>query len=266
MRIELKDIQGQVVGEVDASPTLFGTAFNANLVHQAMVMYQLNRRQGTHKVKGRAEVSGGGAKPWRQKHTGRARHGSNRSPIWRHGGVTFGPRPRSYRRAMPKRMRRLALRCVLSQKLRAEQVVLIEGFTGLNGRTREMVEALRALNVTGSTLIVTGEPERNVIRSAHNIPRTWTLPVNLLNAEELLKRSNLVLTLDALRRAEELWGGGSDGVTASAPGEAATAENPSATTEEPQDDSQETPTAEDPPAAEPQDNGQAAPTADEEAG
>ena len=212
MEIELKDIKGQVVGEVQVSDTLFGTPFNPSVVHQAMVMYQLNRRQGTHKVKVRSEVSGGGAKPWRQKHTGRARHGSNRSPIWRHGGVTFGPRPRSYRRAMPKKMRRLALRCVLSQKLKASKLVLIEGFDEVGGRTKEMVQVLKSLNVTGSTLIVTGNPEKNVVRSARNIPKTWTLPVNLINAEDLLKRSNLILTLGALRRAEDIWGFGADGV------------------------------------------------------
>ena len=181
-------------------------------------MYQLNRRQGTHKVKVRSEVSGGGAKPWRQKHTGRARHGSIRSPIWRHGGVTFGPHPRSYRRAMPKRMRHLALRCVLSQKLEAGRVVLVQDFDSITGRTRDMVQALKNLKTTGSTLLVTAAPESNVIRSSRNIPRLWTLPANLLNAGELLKRGNLILTLDSLRRAEELWGEGADAVPGAARG------------------------------------------------
>ena len=224
MELELKNLKGQVVGEVGVSETLFGTPFNPSLVHQAMVMYQLNRRQGTHKVKDRSEVSGGGAKPWRQKHTGRARAGSNRSPIWRHGGVTFGPRPRSYRRDMPKKMRHLALRCVLSEKLKAAKIVLIEGFDGMNGRTKEMTQVLKALEVTGSILIVTRDPERTVIRSAHNIPRVWTLPVNLLNAEDLLKRSNLVLTLDALRKAEDMWGSGADAIKVSPVAERASVE------------------------------------------
>ena len=210
MELELKDINGRVVGEVPVSQTLFGAPFNHSLVHQALVMYQLNRRQGTHKVKVRSEVSGGGAKPWRQKHTGRARHGSIRSPIWRHGGVTFGPHPRSYRRAMPKRMRHLALRCVLAQKLEAGRIVLVQDFDGITGRTKDMMQALKNLQATGSTLIVTAAPESNVVRSARNIPRVWTLPANLLNAGELLKRSNLVLTLDSLRRAEELWGEGAE--------------------------------------------------------
>ena len=210
MELELKDINGRVVGEVSVSQTLFGAPFNTSLVHQALVMYQLNRRQGTHKVKVRSEVSGGGAKPWRQKHTGRARHGSIRSPIWRHGGVTFGPHPRSYRRAMPKRMRHLALRCVLAQKMEAGRIILVQDFDGITGRTKDMVQALKNLQATSSTLILTTAPESNVVRSARNIPRVWTMPANLLNAGELLKRSNLVLTLNSLRRAEELWGEGAD--------------------------------------------------------
>ncbi len=212
MELQLQDIKGRVVGEVPVSEALFGAPFNADLVHQAMVMYQLNARQGTHKVKVRSEVSGGGAKPWRQKHTGRARHGSIRSPIWRGGGVTFGPHPRSYRRDMPKRMRHLALRCVLSQKLEAGRVVLVEDFDDITGRTREMIQALNNLNTSGSTLIVTASSETNVVRSARNIPRVWTMPANLLNAGELLKHSNLILTLGALRRAEDLWGEGADSV------------------------------------------------------
>ncbi len=210
MELELKDINGRVVGEVPVSQTLFGAPFNASLVHQALVMYQLNRRQGTHKVKVRSEVSGGGAKPWKQKHTGRARHGSIRSPIWRHGGVTFGPHPRSYRRAMPKRMRHLALRCVLAQKLEAGRIILVQDFDGITGRTKDMIQALKNLQVTGPTLIITAASESNVVRSARNIPRVWTMPANLLNAGELLKRSNLVMTLDSLRRAEELWGEGAE--------------------------------------------------------
>jgi len=194
-----------VVRDVELPEALFGVPFNAALVHQALVMYQLNRRQGTASTKVRSEVAGGGRKPWRQKHTGRARHGSIRSPIWRGGGVTFGPKPRSFRRDMPKRMRNLALRCVLSQKARDLQVVLIDSFQGLEGRTKNMAQILQRLDVGGSALIVTREPERNVVLSAHNLPKVWTLPVNQLNAQELLKRQTLVITLDAVLRAQELW-------------------------------------------------------------
>ena len=205
MELQLKNIQGEVVRDVELPEALFGVPFNAGLVHQAMVMYQLNRRQGTASTKVRSEVAGGGRKPWRQKHTGRARHGSIRSPIWRGGGVTFGPKPRSFRRDMPKRMRNLALRCVLSQKARDLHVVLIDSFQELEGRTKNMAQTLKRLEVGGSALIVTREPERNVVQSAHNLPKVWTLPVNQLNAQELLKRQTLVITLDAVLRAQELW-------------------------------------------------------------
>ena len=205
MELEVRNTAGDVTGAVTVSDGLMDAPFNNSLVHQAMVMYQLNRRQGTHKVKGRAEVSGGGAKPWRQKHTGRARHGSNRSPIWRHGGVTFGPQPRSYRRQMPKRMRHMALRCMLSQKLRDSQFVLVDDLSAGSGKTKDMLSTLQALNLAGSILIVTAQPQSDVVRSARNIPRVWTLPVNLLNAYELLKRRNVLITLDALRLAEEMW-------------------------------------------------------------
>jgi len=205
MELELRNIKGQVVDQVEVSDDLFNLVFNPTLVHQAMVMYQLNRRQGTHNTKTRAEVAGGGAKPWRQKHTGRACQGSIRSPQWRHGGVTFGPKPRSHRREMPQKMRRQALKCVLSQKVRDKKLILVDGFGEVEGKTKAMSQALKALQVSGSTLIVTEEPQRNVVLSAHNLPRVWTLPVNLLNAHELLRRETLVMTLEAARRAEGLW-------------------------------------------------------------
>ena len=128
---------------------------NRSLVHQAMVIYQSNRRQGTHDTKTRAEVSGGGRKPWIQKHTGRARQGSTRSPHWRHGGVAFGPHPRSYRKALPKRMRRAALRCVLSEKARSDRMVCLDSMDAIDGKTRSMAGLLDRLNVSGSALIVT---------------------------------------------------------------------------------------------------------------
>ena len=205
MELQLKNIQGDSVKAVEVPEDLFGIPFNSAVVHQAMVMYQMNRRQGTASAKTRSEVAGGGRKPWRQKHTGRARHGSIRSPIWRGGGVTFGPKLRSFRREMPKRMRNLALRCVLSQKARDSQVVIIDSFGGLEGRTKNMAETLKVLNVGSSVLIVTRDSEQNVVKAAHNLPKVWTLPVNLLNAQELLRRQTLVITLDAITRAEELW-------------------------------------------------------------
>jgi large subunit ribosomal protein L4 len=206
MQLELRNTDGVIVGQVKVSDALMDVPFNPSLVHQAMVMYQLNKMQGTHSTKTRAEVAGGGAKPWAQKHTGRARAGSNRSPIWRHGGITFGPKPRSHRKDMPKRMRLKAFLCTLSQKVRENRLIVLEDIQGVDGKTKNLVRILEALDIKGSTLIVTEVPDSTLINSARNVPKIWTLPINLLNAGELLKRSNLVITLKALGKAEQFWG------------------------------------------------------------
>ncbi len=203
MEVSVKSQSGQVVDTVNLDDAVFNVPMNHALVHQALVAYQLNKRQGTHDTKTRAQVSGGGRKPWIQKHTGRARQGSIRSPQWRHGGVVFGPHPRSYRKTLPKRMRRTALRCVLSEKARAGLLVCLDSLDTVNGKTRSMVDLLNNLGVKGSALLVTQRPDGGVVRAAHNIQKVWTLPVNLLNAQELLSRETLVITLDAVRWAEE---------------------------------------------------------------
>ena len=205
MQLPVRNVRGEVADTVEVSDAVFGQSMNNALVHQALVMYQLNLRQGTHSTKTRAQVAGGGHKPWAQKHTGRARQGSIRAPQWRHGGVAFGPKPRDYRRFMPRRMRRQALRCVLSEKVRHGKLVLVDDLALPTPRTKEMVRILEDLGVKGSALIVTSEPQANVIYSAHNIEKVWTLPVRLLNAHELLKRDTIVMTLGAVRGAEELW-------------------------------------------------------------
>ena len=204
MELTVRNTKGEVVGTTHLSDAVFGVPMNHALVHQAMVAYQLNRRQGTHSTKTRAEVSGGGRKPWAQKHTGRARQGSTRAPQWRHGGITFGPRPRDHRRDLPRRMRHLALKCVLSEKVRGDKLVLLDDLSLGIPSTKSMIEVLRNLDITGSTLIVTGEPQRNLVLSSHNLKRVWTLPVSLINAEQLLKRDSIVMTLDAARWAEKL--------------------------------------------------------------
>ena len=205
MELPLRNAQGEVTGTVEVSETLFDQPMNQALVHQAVVMYQANKRTGTHSTKTRAEVSGGGRKPWPQKHTGRARQGSTRSPQWRHGGVAFGPKPRSYRQDMPRRMRHQALRCVLSEKARSGKLVLVEGLTVSAARTKEMVALLQTLGASRSTLIVTREPDTNVVRSAHNIDKVWTLPVRLLNAYELLRRDGIIMSVEAVQEAQLLW-------------------------------------------------------------
>ena len=205
MKLPVRNTSGETVAEIEVSDLLMNVPMNMALVHQALVRQRANARTGTHSTKTRAEVSGGGRKPWRQKGTGRARAGSTRSPIWRHGGVTFGPKPRDYSQDLPVRMRRQALRCVLSSKARDGELVLIDGF-GLDApRTKDMARVLEVWGVKGPALLVTQLPEEPVIRSAHNLKRIKTLPAAYLNVGDLLAHTHLVITVDAMRRAEELW-------------------------------------------------------------
>lgn len=203
MEVAVRNQSGETVHSIELSDAVFNVPMNKTLVHQAMVIYQGNRRQGTHDTKTRAEVSGGGRKPWIQKHTGRARQGSTRSPQWRHGGVVFGPHPRSYRKALPKRMKRAALRCVLSDKVRSDRVVCLDSMSGVDGKTRSMAGLLERLNVSSSALVVTLGTDQNVVQAASNLKKIYTLPVNQLNAEVLLSKDVLILTEEAARWAEE---------------------------------------------------------------
>ncbi len=230
MEVTVKNSQGNTVQTIDLDDAVFSVPMNHALVHQALVIYQGNKRQGTADTKTRAQVSGGGRKPWIQKHTGRARQGSTRSPQWRHGGVVFGPHPRDFRKALPRRMRQLALKCVLSEKIRQNQLICIDAMDGINGKTKTMVELLSNLGITGSALVVTKDTVTNVVRAAHNIEKIWTLPVNQLNAQELLSRDKLVITLEAARWAEQelavapsRWKDRMAGLSGSASSEPATA-------------------------------------------
>ena len=203
MEVEVKNTNGDTVDTVDLDDAVFSVPMNHSLVHQALVIYQANKRHGTHDTKTRAEVSGGGRKPWIQKHTGRARQGSIRAPQWRHGGVVFGPHPRSYRKALPRRMRRLALKCVLSEKARQRRLICVDGMDGVDGKTKSMVSLIANLGVSGSALLVTRDGAQDVVRAASNLKKIWTLPVNQLNADELLRRETVIITLDAVRWAEQ---------------------------------------------------------------
>lgn len=205
MELPVINSSGAAVDTIVVDDGVFDATMNPTLVHQAMVIYQLNQRQGTHSTRTRAEVSGGGRKPWIQKHTGRARQGSIRAPQWRHGGITFGPKPRDYRKTLPRALRRNALKCVLSEKVRNGRLICIDSLDGLDGRTRSMAELLGRLNLRDdSVLVVTGDANRNVARAGSNLKRVWTLPSDLLNANEVLKRRTLLITLDAVRRVEEI--------------------------------------------------------------
>ncbi len=210
MEISVVNQRGQAAGTIEVDDSIFDVPMNHALVHQLVVSYQANKRQGTHDTKTRGEVSGGGRKPWIQKHTGRARQGSIRSPQWRHGGIVFGPHPRDYRQDMPKRMRRLALKCAISEKIRQGTLLCVDSLDTLDGKTRSMVALLGTLGISSSVLVVTEESDTNVVRAGHNLKQVWTLPVNQLNAHELLRRSTVVITRDALKKGEALWSSSPD--------------------------------------------------------
>lgn len=207
MEVPVKNQNGETIDTIELNDEVFNTPMNQSLVHQAVVIYQGNKRQGTHSTKTRAEVSGGGRKPWIQKHTGRARQGSIRSPQWRHGGVVFGPHPRDYRKLLPKQLRRQAVRCVLSEKARRGNLICVDSMDTLDGKTKSMVNLLKNLGISSSALVVTNGTDTNLVLAAHNIKGVWTMPINLLNANDLLRRETLIMTVDALRQAEEIWTG-----------------------------------------------------------
>jgi large subunit ribosomal protein L4 len=206
LQVPVYNLAGEAVSEIELSDYVFAVPFNRAVVHQAMVRQMANARQGTASTKTRGEVAYSTRKLFRQKHTGNARAGSRRSPIRRGGGVTFGPRPRSYRQAMPRKMRRLALRCLLSAKAGDGELKVIEQLAFDQPRTKEMVKILTALGADSSTLVVTEAPEGNVIRSAQNLSGIKTIPAGLLNVVDLLSYKTLLMTVAAVRRVEQLWG------------------------------------------------------------
>ena len=202
----MRNVAGEVVGTVRVRDDVFGMPANPALVHQVMVGQLANARQGTAATKNRSQVSGGGRKPRLQKHTGQARAGTIRAPQWRGGGAVFGPHPRSFRHRTPKRMRRLSLVTTLSEKLRDEQLVVLDALALDQPKTKELVRVLDALGAGPSTLLVADGAEPTVLRCASNIPRLTLLPSSLLNTVDLLKHRKVIMTLDAIRRSEELWG------------------------------------------------------------
>ncbi len=206
MQIPVYSLTGEVVEHVEISDQVFAVPFNEGVVHQAMVRQQANARQGTASTKTRSEVSGSSAKMFRQKGTGLARAGSRRSPLRRGGGITFGPQPRSYRQAMPKKMRQLAIRCVLSAKARDKELKVLEELKLKEPKTKQMVQILTALGVDSSALIVTSEPEDSVVKSARNLKGIKTMPANLINVLDILSYKILLMTVTAVRKVEQLWG------------------------------------------------------------
>ena len=206
MQVPVYSLAGEVVKHIEISNEVFATPFNQAVVHQAMVRQRANARQGTASTKTRSQVAGSAAKLFRQKGTGSARAGSKRSPLRRGGGITFGPKPRSYRQAMPKKMRRLALRCVLSAKTGDGELMVLEQLKLDEPGTKEMVRILTALGVDSSALIAIAEPEENVVKSARNLAGIKTIPANLLNVVDILSYKMLLMTETAVRKVEQLWG------------------------------------------------------------
>lgn len=194
MQATVRNIAGEEVGQVELQDSVFGVTPNMAVIHQAVLRQQANARQGTHSTKTRADVRGGGRKPWRQKGTGRARQGSTRSPQWRHGGVVFGPHPRSYEQDMPRKMRRLAIRGVLSAKAASGQIVIVSDFADLEPRTKAFKQALAAWNIgDSSTLVMTASRDSNVEMAASNLPRVTILPAPILSIVDMLKHDYLVI-------------------------------------------------------------------------
>lgn len=197
---------GEVVGEIELSNAVFGVEVNEALMHQAIVIHQARQRQGTSSTKGRSDVSGGGRKPWRQKGTGLARTGSIRSPIFRGGGITFGPKPRDYAQELPKAMRRKALTSALSAKVRDGDLLVLDGLVLTVPKTKEVTELLGRFNVTEATLIVTPETDPTLVLSARNIPGVDTQRAANLSAFDVLVHGKLVMTRDAVAKVEEVFG------------------------------------------------------------
>lgn len=211
MQAQVYNIAGEVVENIEISDAIFAVPFNESVVHQAVIRQQANARQGTASTKTRGDVAGSTRKLYRQKGTGHARAGGKKSPVRKGGGVAFGPHPRDYRQAMPKKMRQLALKCVLSVKTSDGELKILDSLKFDEPKTKQMVGVLDALNVEKSALVVTSKSETNVVKSANNIPGIMTLPANLLNVVDILAHEALIMEVAAVRKVEELWGKDSSG-------------------------------------------------------
>ncbi len=206
MEIPVYNTQGVMVRNLTASDAVFGVAMNDAVVHQALVAQQANARQGTSSTKTRSEVAGSTRKIFRQKGTGEARAGSIKSGLRPGGGIIFGPKPRDYSKGLPKKVRRLAMRCLLSEKLASGGLKVVEGFAIETPGTKAFAAVLSTLEITPSAIVATAGTDRMVVLSARNLPQVKTTPANLLSVADLLKYDKLLLTEDALAVIEQVWG------------------------------------------------------------
>lgn len=204
-KVDLYNVSGQVVGNIELNENVFGVEVNTEVMHAAVVNQLANRRQGTQSTKTKSEVRGGGKKPWRQKGTGRARQGSIRSAQWIKGGIVLGPKPRSYRYTLPKKVKRIALKSALTSKVSVGEILVLDALNLDAIKTKQMVNVLNNLKVDTSALIVLPEKNENVEKSARNIPGVKTALVNTINVFDILKYNKFIITKEAIEKVEEVY-------------------------------------------------------------
>ena len=204
-KVSVFDINGKEVDSIELNDAIFGVEINEHLVHAAVVAQLANKRQGTQKAKTRSEVSGGGRKPWKQKGTGHARQGSIRAPQWKGGGVVFAPKPRSYRYSVPKKVRRLAMKSVLSSKVLEGELRILDALTIDAFSTKKAKEILKNLSLETKTMIVLPEGNDMIVKSFANLPKVETVVVDYMNVYDLMRFDNLVIVKDALSKIEEVY-------------------------------------------------------------
>lgn len=205
-KVTLLKQDGTQAGDIELNESVFGIEPNNHVIHEALVAQRSSHRQGTHNVKNRSEVRGGGRKPWRQKGTGQARHGSIRSPIWVGGGVAFGPtQERNYKIRLPRKIRRLALRSALSAKVASDSVIVVDDLSLDAPKTKDFVSVLNALNVDEKALVVTSEKNKNIMLSANNLQTVKVITVEEVNVLDIIAHDTLIITKDAAEKAGEVF-------------------------------------------------------------
>jgi len=204
-KVDLYNMKGETVGEIELNDDIFGIKVNENAVHLAVQNQLANKRQGTQSTKTKSEVRGGGIKPWRQKGTGRARHGSTRSAQWIKGGIVLGPKPRSYSYTIPKKLKKLALKSALSSKVNENELMVLDQLSFDSIKTKQMVNVLDSLKVDTSALIVLNGKNEIIEKSARNIPGVKTTLVNTINVFDILKYDKFIITKDAVEKVEEVY-------------------------------------------------------------
>ena len=205
-KVALYDIKGNNIGDIELSDAVFGQEVNTSALHQVVVNYLANQRQGTQSTKTRSEVRGGGIKPWRQKGTGRARQGSIRATQWIKGGIALGPKPRDYRFSLNKKLKKVALKSALSSKVASSEIIVVDAIAFEEIKTKQVADMLAALKVESKALIVTNEKNDNVVKSARNIAGVTTTFMGSLNVYDILNHDVMVITKDAVSKIEEVYG------------------------------------------------------------